>query len=432
MEIKRILKHRLDKTFISKVRPFTLIALISLLFACNSNEDENIRHDALPDAEPIVLRMMEKVETDNSFALDLFKATYKHEDKDNIFVSPLSVSMALSMTLNGAKGATLEEMKEALRAQNYPIDDINEYNKSLKKALTEVDKSTEFTIANSIWYRNNITVKNDFITVNKDNYDAEIKVLDFSSPDAVKQINGWCAKQTNNKIDKIIEAIPGDALMYLINAIYFKGIWVSMFDKKDTYKEDFFSENINGFQKVNMMHQTKAFDYFEDEYCRYLRLPYGNKAFSMVVMLPNEDKTVKDIISGLNSKRWNEAMKYMSGSLINLSFPRFKTECEYEMQESILPEMGMITPFSLSADFSGMFENINAFISRVIHKTFVEVNEEGTEAAAVTSVEMKFTAISPIEPTPIEYNVNKPFVFAIRENSTGVILFIGKMEKIEE
>ena len=431
MKRKSISIINLVKTLSSKTIPFALIAPLSLLFACNS-DDENIRHDIQPDAEPIELRLMEKVESDNSFALDLFKTTYNSEDNDNIFVSPLSVSMALSMTLNGAKGATLEEMKEALRAKNYSVDDINEYNKSLKKALTEVDKSTEFTIANSIWYRNNITVKNDFITVNKDYYDAEIAVLDFSSPDAVTQINGWCAKQTNNKIEEIIDAIPGDALMYLINAIYFKGIWVSMFDKKDTRKEDFFSENNTGTQKVNMMRQTQTFDYYADEYCRYLNLPYGNKAFSMIVMLPNDDKTVGDVISNLDSNRWNEAMKYMSGKEVNLSFPRFKTECKYEMQKTILPEMGMITPFKDYADFSGMFENVSACIYGVIHKTFVEVNEEGTEAAAVTAVEMGVTSIMPIEPIIIDYKVNKPFVFAIRENSTGVILFMGKMGKIEE
>ena len=203
-----------------------------------------------------------------------------------------------------------------------------------------------------------------------------------------------------------------------------------MFEKKDTNKEDFYTEDKVSAGKVDMMHQTEAFDFFADEYCRYLRMAYGNKAFSMVVMLPNDDKTVDDVISNLDSERWNNAMKYMSGRDINLSFPRFKAECDYEMQEDILPDMGMIIPFTGYADFG----NIGAFssnISRVIHKTFVEVNEEGTEAAAVTAVEMEMSAGMPSEPIIIEYKVNKPFVFAIRENSTGVLLFIGKMGKIE-
>ena len=431
MNSKENTKNISVKKSAKKFLPFVLLLLSPLFFACNT-DSEDVKHEIQEDAKPIELRMMEKVETDNDFAIDLLKATYKFEEKDNIFISPLSVSMALSMTLNGAEGETLEEMKEALRAKGYSVEDINEYNKSLKKALLEVDKSTELTIANSIWYKDeNITVYDDFINVNKDNYDAEIKTLDFSSPDAIKQINSWCAKQTKDKIPEIIKEIPDDALMYLINAIYFKGIWTSMFEKKDTKKEDFYTEGKVSIGKVDMMHQTEAFDYFADEYCRYLRMAYGNKAFSMVVMLPNDDKTVDDVIANLDSERWNDAMEYMSGRDVNLSFPRFKAECDYEMQKKILPDMGMIKPFSeYDADFKKMC--IPApYISRVIHKTFVEVNEEGTEAAAVTAVEMGFTSAMPSEPVIIEYKVNKPFVFAIRENSTGVILFVGKIGKIE-
>ena len=417
------------KKSLGKLFSFALtVALSPLFFACNSDSEGDINHEIQEDAKPIELRLMAKVETDNDFALDLLKATYKFDDKDNIFISPLSVSMALSMTLNGAKGATLDEMKEALRAKGYSANEINEYNKSLKKALLEVDNSTEIAIANSIWYRNSYTVKNDFITVNKDNYDAEIKAIDFNSPNAVTQINGWCAEHTKDKITEIIQEISSDEIMYLINAIYFKGIWKSRFDKKNTNKEDFFSENKSSSGKVDMMNQTGAFDYFADDNCQYIRLPYGNKAFSMVVILPDEVKTVNDIISNLDSEQWNNAMENMREHEVNLSFPRFKTECEYKMRKSILPEMGMITPFIGGlADFSGIMD-ISIYISQVIHKTFVEVNEEGTEAAAVTAVIMKGYSMLPTK--SINFKVNKPFVFAIRENSTGVILFIGKMGKI--
>lgn len=415
------------KTLTKTMLPCVWILLFTCFFACNSDND-NEHNGKLPDAEPIELRLKEKVESDNSFALDLFKTTYHSTSKENIFISPLSVSMALSMTMNGAKGVTLEEMKEALRTTGYSLEDINEYNRTLKDALVNVDKSTQLTIANSIWYRHDISVRNEFITVNKDNYDAEVKAQDFSSPDAVTKINGWCAEKTNDKIKEIIDQIPSNALMYLINAIYFKGIWVSQFDKKNTVSEDFYSEDRVSLGKVNMMHQTGAFEYYCDGYARYLRLPYGNNAFSMIVMLPEEDKTISEVILNLDQEHWNKAMEYMSGKEIKLSFPRFKTECEYQMQNSILPEMGMITPFTENADFTGMFENNNAHISRVIHKTFVEVNEEGTEAAAVTAVEMFESA--GIEPAIINYTVNKPFAFAICENSTGAILFIGKMGRV--
>ena len=445
MKTVKYTKNKPIKIRARKIMTVALLALLPLFFACNPGVDENSQilppdpdpkeeneKKEIPDANPIELRLTEKTETDNDFALDLFKTTYKFEDKDNIFISPLSVSMALSMTINGAKGVTLEEMKKALRVQGYSVEDINEYNKTLKKALMEVDETTNFTIANSIWYRNNITVFDNFISVNKNNYDAEIKPIDFTLPNAVTQINNWCALHTNDKIKVIINAIPDNALMYLINAIYFKGAWATVFKKEDTDKENFFSEENEITGEVDMMRQIGGFEYFADDYCEYLRLPYGNKAFSMIVMLPKKDKTVNDVISDLNSKQWNNAMEMISMRMVNLSFPRFKVECEYNLEGSILPEMGMITPFTGSADFTGIMNN-SSQISRVIHKTFVEVNEEGTEAAAVTAIEMVTSAGDyNEEPQIINYIVNKPFVFAIRENSTGAILFIGKMGKIEK
>lgn len=409
-----------------RIIPFIAISSLVCLFACESTDDPG--NKKLPEAKPIELRLGAKVDTDNSFAIDLFKTTYSASDEVNVFVSPLNVSMALNMTLNGAAGQTSEEMREALRASAYSTEQINEYSKSLREALMEVDPSTVLTIANSIWYRENFSVKNDFIKVNRNNYNAEIKPLDFSLPDAVKQINNWCAVQTNDKIKEILEEIPGDAMMYLINAVYFKGIWVSQFDKKDTKTEDFYPAEGSSI-KVDMMRQEADFNYRSDENAGYLELPYGNNAFSMVLMLPHEGKTTGDILQYLSSDYWNDIMASMYGTKVNLRLPRFKTECQYKMQEKILPALGMNIPFTGMADFRGISET-PLYISEVIHKTFVEVSEEGTEAAAVTSVGMILTSVEPAERQPIDYIVNKPFIFAIRENSTGIILFIGKIGKV--
>ena len=396
------------------------------MISCSSDNDNDI-HKRLPDAEPIVLRLVEKVASDNTFAFDLFKTTYGFSEESNVFVSPLSVNMALSMTLNGANGATLDEMKETLRAKKYSIDDINNYNKSLREALVAVDKSTTLSIANSIWYHNAITFKNEFISVNKNNYDAEIKAVDFSSPNTISQINGWVSDKTNKKIPEIIKELSPETVICLLNAIYFKGIWREKFDKNNTKDENFYSEDGVSMGKVKMMSQTQKFLYSDDENCKYLSLPYGNGAFSMIVMLPNEGKKIDDVIINLSSKSWDDAM-FMDSYEVNLRFPRFKAECRYDMHEDILPEMGMITPFSGAADFSGMTGNKLIKVSKVIHKTFVEVNEEGTEAAAATAVVGKIMAPPP--GTIIDYVVNKPFVFAIRENSTGVILFISKIGSV--
>jgi serpin B len=405
-----------------------MTALCISLVACQSGSDDESFNGELPEAEPIRLELAEKVETDNTFALDLFRTTCRYaKPAENVFISPLSVSMALNMTVNGAQGATKDEMLTALRAQDYSLDDVNEYSRSLRAALMEVDPSTEFAVANSIWYREGFLVKAPFIDVNRTNYDAEVNEIDFSSPDALTQINGWCARQTKDKIPEIIDGIDGDVVMYLINAVYFKGIWTLKFDKKETKKEDFHLPD-GTTSKVDMMHQQASLKYTGDENAGYLELPYGNQAFSMIVILPHDGKTTDDVTAQLDSERWNNRMSRLAGREINLRLPRFKAECEYGLEKNILPEMGMIAPFTYLADFGGISDR-SLYISAVIHKTYVDVDEEGTEAAAVTAVEMFETSgIGPI--TPIEFTVNKPFLFAIRERSTGVILFMGRMEAL--
>ena len=420
------------KNLLKKTVLYSIIALsFSGMISCDSDSDnDNSGEGYLAYAEPIILELNEKVATDNTFAFDLFKTTYRLTNESNIFISPLSVNMALSMTMNGAKNATLDEMKEALRAKNYSMDDINNYNKSLMEALVAVDKSTTLSIANSIWYHNTYTFDNGFISVNKDNYNAEIKAVDFGSTNTVNQINSWVSEKTNKKIPEIIKVLSPESVICLINAIYFKGIWRDKFDKSRTKDEDFYSEGGASMGKVKMMSQTHTFPYSEDENCGYLMLPYGNHAFSMIVMLPNKGRTIDNVISNLNSESWDEATMSMDIYEVNLRLPRFNAECSYEMHNAVLPEMGMVTPFSYAADFSGMTpDKMQIQISKVIHKTFVEVNEEGTEAAAATIVE-GVTSAGPPPGTIINYVVNKPFAFAIRENSTGVILFIGKIGNV--
>jgi serpin B len=407
-----------------KTIQITLAGMMTLCVACQSGDDDF--KGELPDAEPLQLTLTEKIETDNTFALDLFRATCSFaKAADNVFISPLSVSMALNMTANGAAGQTRDEMLDALRARRYTMDEINEYSRTLRKALMEVDPSTELSIANSIWYKLGLPVKAPFIDVNRENYNAEIKETDFSSPDALKQINGWCAANTNDKITEIIKSIPGNAVMYLINAVYFKGIWKMEFKESDTQREDFRLADGSA-RQVDMMRQTATFDYFADENAAYLELPYGNRAFSMVVILPHEGRTTDDVTAQLDSEHWNAVMQAKSNREVTLRLPRFKTECEYQLQNGILPGMGMVIPFTGSADFSGIC-GLSLCISRVIHKTYVEVNEKGTEAAAVTAVEM-LTSVGPS--TPMNFTVDRPFLFVIRERSTGIILFMGRMENV--
>jgi serine protease inhibitor len=399
-----------------------LFLLPFLLFA--SCEEPDVQ---LKDAEPIPLKvgMEKRVQQDNAFAFDLFREVIaSNNEEKNIFISPLSVSIALGMTWNGAKGETKTEMETALKMSGMTEDEINEYYQIMLSALPEVDPSTTLNIANSIWYKEGFPVKPDFLQVNQHYFDATVRELDFSKPDALSTINGWCAEKTNNLIKEPLDYIPGDAVMYLINAIYFKGIWAKKFDAKKTSTTNFYAEGGNTV-KVDMMHQQDTFGYRSDEQAQYLDMPYGNKAFSMTVILPHEAKTTDEVLENIDTESWNSVISGLSSREVMVYLPKFKTKGKYELKEPLM-RMGMVKAFTEDADLTGIADAV-LLISRVIHSTFCDVNEKGTEAAAVTIVEIIETSM-PIIPI---FNANRPFIFVIRENSTGVILFMGKMGQVE-
>ena len=424
---------------------FLYVGLLALLVTagCKSDGDEPIpepkpkptpgttvdttRH--ITPVVPVELKKAEKVARDNAFTFDLFRAVRKHTDKTNVFISPLSVSMALNMTLNGAAGATADEMRAALRESGYSTADINAYSRELREALLRADPKTTIGIANSIWYRQGATVKAPFLEANRTYYDAEVQALDFSSPSATATINGWCARKTNNKIKEIVKQVDPTTFMYLINAVYFKGAWTTRFEKKNTRSADFHRAD-GSTQQVQMMRLRDTFRCASSDVCDYLEMDYGNHAFSMVIMLPKDGKTTRDAMAALDGQTWAKAMESLAEAYGIVRLPRFKAECEYPMHEHILPDMGMKLPFNPElADLSGIAD-ISAFgrlfISSVIHKTFVQVDEEGTESAAVTSVDVLPTGESPMQ----VFTVDRPFLFVIREKSTGVILFIGEIGEI--
>lgn len=380
----------------------------------------------LKDAESIPLKagMEKRVQQDNAFAFDLFRQVITNNaDEKNIFISPLSVSIALGMAWNGADGETKAEMATAMKMSGMTEDEINEYYQIMLTALPGVDPSTKLNIANSIWYRESFPVKDEYLKVNSDYFNAEVRELDFAKPDALGIINGWCAEKTNNLIKDPLDKISADAMMYLINAIYFKGIWVKKFEK-DTYKTNFYTESGNIVQ-VDMMQQKDTFGYQEDEMAQYLDLPYGNKAFSMTVVLPRENKTTDEVIENLDTEKWNSIINGFSSQEVQIYLPKFKTKGKYELKEPLM-QMGMVRAFSDEADFSNI-SDIGLLISRIIHSTYCDVNQEGTEAAAVTIIEFELTSM----PMNYVFNANRPFVFVIREKSTGVILFMGKMGQVE-
>jgi len=362
------------------------------------------------------------VQSDNKFGLKLFREIIKEEKDKNVFISPLSVSMALGMTYNGANGETQEAMQKTLELDGLTIQEVNESYKSLIELLTGLDPKVKFQIANSIWYRQELSFEKEFIDLNKKYFNAEVKGLNFAAPDAANIINAWVDKNTNGKIKEIVDS-PIDPLtvMFLINAIYFKGIWTYRFDKK-LAKDDWFTLPDGSKKTCKMMMQNREFQYFENAVFQAIDLPYGNGDFSMTIFLPNPNVDIDSLIGEFNQENWDIWINSFFKQELTLEFPKFTLEYELKLN-AVLTALGMGIAFQpYEADFTKMYKGPESlFISKVKHKTFVEVNEEGTEAAAVTSVEIEITS------SPPWMRVDRPFIFVIRENKSQTILFMGKI-----
>jgi len=370
------------------------------------------------------------VEANNLFGIKLFKEVLKAEEPgENVMISPLSVSLALAMTYNGADGDTKVAMEKILELYGLTVDEINENYKTLIDALASVDPKVLMSIANSIWYKQEFDVEQDFINVNQDYFYAEVSPLDFNDPESVTTINNWVANKTNDKITEILDEIPVDAVMYLINAIYFKGIWKYEFEESNTEEKPFYLSD-GTTKDVPMMVQEGSFNYFSNDILQAVEMPYGAGNYSMIILLPQYNKTPDDIIDQLNNDNWNSWLsEFYEAEKIQIHLPKFKFEYKNKLNDELINmDMGIaFDPYN--ADFSKINSLEQLFISRVIHKSFIEVNEEGTEAAAVTMVEISLTSSG--GETGIHFYVNQPFIFAIKEKYTNTIIFIGKVMEPE-
>lgn len=367
------------------------------------------------------------IKADQAFSYDIFRRTVSYDSgEDNLFISPLSISMALAMTLNGAEGETFEEMKEALYLNGMDLEEINGAFESLIELLVSVDPDVQLGIANSIWHEESLPVKEAFLERLENSYDAEVTGLDFFDPVSVDVINAWVDENTEGRIEEIIDEIPSEMVMYLINAIYFKGDWLRPFDTEDTREADFYLEN-GETVTVDMMNLQDDFAVWFSDEVRMIELPYGDSLFTMTVLLPGDEETpidrfVEEKVTEENLARWRSNLSVAD---VPLQLPKF--EMEYEITyNDILKAMGMERAFNESmADLSGIADVSpeNLYISEVKHKTFVRVDEEGTEAAAATSVGVGVTSLPP------SMTVNRPFVFLIYERESGTNLFMGKVKK---
>ncbi len=361
------------------------------------------------------------IHANNSFAFDVFKTINSEDVEKNVFISPLSISAALTMTYNGAETTTKKSMEETLEFTGLNRDEVNSGFKYVNEYLNKIDKKIELSIANSIWIREGEIINQDFVDINQDAFDAWIREVDFSKDGAVDEINQWIDASTNGLIKKMLKSpISNDVMMYLINAIYFKGQWTKQFDKNKTIISEF--NNGLGEQKpIKMMRMQETIDYMKGEDFKAVKMYYGNKKTAMYCLLPDEDLDINSFIETLDTNRWAQIQEGLTEvEDLVLQIPQFKMEYGIKNLNETLKSLGMSEAFEPNADFSGIREGL--FISRVLHKAVIEVNEEGSEAAGVTVVEVKESAME----EPISFIADRPFVFIIADEEMGSILFMGK------
>lgn len=413
-----------------------ILACIMFLSGCakiliDSPVIENKDLNAVPgDEEPVKMsgsedtaaageKNIDLVDANKQFAWELFRAINKEDSNGEIFMSPLSVSTMLMMAYNGAEGATKEAMAKAMHYDGIPVNELNEGYKNLISRLSNVDDKVKIEIANSIWSRQGFEIKQNFMDLCSDYLFSDVKSLDFDKPESANEINNWVAEKTNNLIPSVINPpIAKDVMMYLINAIYFKGEWTEAFKSEDTFEADFYSYDSKT-DKVRMMQRKGRIALAETTEYRAVSLPYGDEKVGMIVILPYMD--INKFINNFDHEKWDALLENLKPIRdLHLELPKFKMEYGIKELNKSLTSLGMGEIFTDNANFNGISENI--FINRILHKAVADVNEEGTEAAAVTVGEFVTTSYA----EPVKFIVNKPFIFVIYDTEDGSILFIGK------
>ena len=418
------------------------LTLGSLVAACSSSETiEDVGGpkyvNMYQEVKPVQLTAEQTVfaNDNNAFTLNFFQSLNGKTKNQSIVCSPLSITYVLSMVNDAATGTTEQELEQTLGFHAGGIQAVNNYCKNLIDNLPHVDEKVQLNIANAIFVNDKYQLKKQFQQDMANYYDAKAEALDFSSLSTLDRINGWCDEKTRGMIPTILERVDPRTVSYLLNAIYFKAEWASMFEKKDTREEVFTTPD--GETRVPLMHQNVYMNYLRNDQYAAVSIPYGNGQWMMTVMLPEDGKTTDDVISSLAASGWStdflknplrEARRYA----VDLKLPRFETAFDTDDAGGLielLMGMGIRRAFDgNSAEIPNMCENGDLYISMMKQKAKIKVNEEGSEAAAVTIAGVNFTSAGgdTQEPPKATFHANRPFVYVIHEQSSGVILFVGK------
>ena len=359
------------------------------------------------------------VSADNSFGFEVFHQLVEKDYDDNIFMSPTSLAIALTMAYNGASGETKEAMVKVLELQGMSLEEVNQTNAALLERLNNLGGDVLLEMANSLWVREGEEFRVDFLKRNQEFYGAEISTLDFTDSKAPSIIDAWVKEKTGGKIKELVEEIPSGVILYLISAVYFKGAWAVKFDQQYTKERNFTLLDGSKKKVPMMMTGAKGFKYLKDDNFEAVGLPYGDGKVRMYLFVPHRESSLNQFYQELSAGSWDDWMSQFQQTELIIVMPRFSLEYEIVLNDA-LANLGMEVAFdSGTADFSGMCIGDRIWIDEVKQKTFLEVNEEGTEAAAATSVRMK--------KGPMAVYVNRPFFCAVRDDETGAILFMGSI-----
>lgn len=389
----------------------TLPSLLLFVLFTACHQDNPVAPDNPPNLRTLSAAEARIASGNNDFAFSLFN---KCADEGNAFISPLSVSMALGMVMNGASESTRQSILNTIDYGDLSAEEVNQGYKDLTELLHTMDNTVDMGIANSVWYTNQLTVASPFKNVIETYYDGRVQGLDFDDPNSADVINDWVADKTNDKIKDLIGEISSDQVMFLVNAIYFKGDWTSRFTK--TQDAPFTLEDGIQVTTPTMHNENARVSLFSAESVQVIDIPYGNEQFSFTILLPQLTGSLDELQASLNADVLEDWVAQLHTTEKELYLPKFKMEWKKELLD-ILQEMGMN-----AADFPGLFEEqLPLEIGTVIHQTFIDVNEKGTEAAAATAIGIELTSQS----QPIV--VDRPFIFMIREKHSNTILFIGRL-----
>ena len=381
-----------------------------------SNEDNELEAIELTRDERLL------VENSNDFAFNLFRELTI--DKSEI-ISPISITYALGMLNNSAAGETQAQINKVLGFGETGADGINSFCHKMLTEAPKLDKLTKVLIANTIFMNKDYVLKTDFVSKAKQFYDAEPETRDFNDGQTRDVINKWGNDHTMGMIPEVLKEseFNPDAVSYLLNAIYFKGTWAKKFDEANTKDEEFVTGT--GKKQLPIMHQEHEFNYTEDEYCQALQLPYGNGAYNITLLLPKEGKTINDVLQTLTKDTWRQ-YQWMSGvALVDVKLPRFESNSSIDLKD-IMTKLGMPNAFDEQLAEFPNFCNVPTYIGLMKQVEKIKLNEEGTEAAAVTVIGMDNAVAEHEEPQRVNFHANRPFLYVISEQSTGAIFFIGK------